>query len=171
MKRSRSIPRWAALALAPFVWLVAIPLGHGVVPWALSLIGWRFGWRDGSPARWNLIGLAPVAVGVIVLVWLMLIGFAQAAKMLERVELDWSPKIFLKRGPYAYTRHPMYLAELALWFGWAIIFGSPAVLAGFSILLIAVYRLAPREEQDLEAKFGDEYREYMSEVPRWLSIR
>jgi hypothetical protein len=30
--RKAGIPRWAALALAPFVWLIAIPLVHGVCP-------------------------------------------------------------------------------------------------------------------------------------------
>jgi hypothetical protein len=42
-----TIPRWAALALAPLVWLVAIPIGHGVVPWARPR---RF------PTGWSSIG-------------------------------------------------------------------------------------------------------------------
>lgn len=169
-KRSRSIPRWAALALAPLVWLVAIPFGHGIVPWAVSVLGPRYGWHDGHLAYWNLLGLAPVAAGTVILLWLMVLGFAQAAKLPERVELDWSPKILLKRGPYAFSRHPMYLAELALWLGWAILYGSLPVLAGFIVLCTVVRRLGPREERDLEAKFGEQYREYMSGVPRWLRI-
>jgi protein-S-isoprenylcysteine O-methyltransferase Ste14 len=116
MKRSPNIPRWAALTLAPLVWLVVIPLGHGVVPWAVSLLGRRYGSHEGGPAYGNLLGLVPVVAGTVVLLWLMLLGFAEAGKIPTRVELDWSPKIVLERGPYAVSRHPMYLAELALWF-------------------------------------------------------
>jgi hypothetical protein len=101
MKRVRNIPRWAALARAPLVWLVAIPLGHGVIPWAVSLLGHRYGWHQGNPAYWNLLGFVPVAAGVFVLLWLMVIGFAAAAKIPKRVKLDWSPKIILERGPYS----------------------------------------------------------------------
>ncbi len=166
--RKAGIPRWAALALAPLVWLVAIPLGHGVVPWAISLLGPRYGWADGKPAVWNLPGLLPVAAGAVVLLWLMVLGFAQAAKVPERVELDWSPKLLLTQGPYAFSRHPMYLAELALWLGWAVLYGSFPVLIGFLALCLVVSLLAPREERALEAKFGEAYREYKARVPRWL---
>ena len=88
----------------------------------------------------------------------------------ERVQLDWSPKIFFKRGPYEFSRHPMYLAELALWLGWAIFYGSLGVLAGFAVFAIVVSRLGPIEERALEARFGEEYRAYAKDVPRWLRI-
>ena len=166
----RSIPRWAAFALAPLVWLVAIPLVHGVVPWAVSWLGPRYGWHDGIPSYWNLIGLIPVLAGAIVLLWLMVVGFVHAAKMLERVELNWRPNILLTSGPYRFCRHPMYVGELALWIGWATLFGSPVVLVCLIAFLIVVGRLAPKEERDLEAAFGEQYREYMNAVPRWLSV-
>ena len=50
-------------------------------------------------------------------------------------------------------------------------YGSLTVLAGFTILCIIVHRLGPKEERDLEARFGNQYREYKSRVPRWLWIR
>jgi protein-S-isoprenylcysteine O-methyltransferase Ste14 len=166
-----SIPRWAALTLAPLVWLVAIPFAHVVAPWAISRLGPRYGWEHGSPGYWNSIGLLSVGAGAVVLVWLMILGFAQAAQVPERVQLDWSPKIFFKRGPYEFSRHPMYLAELALWLGWAIFYGSLSVLAGFAVFAIVVSRLGPIEERSLEARFGEGYRAYANDVPRWLRIR
>ncbi len=75
--------------------------------------------------------------------WLMVVGIREAARLPARVELDWAPKILIERGPYAFSRHPMYLADLALWLGWAITFGSFTVLAGFTILCVAVHRLGP----------------------------
>jgi len=76
-KRPHSIPRWAALTLAPLVWLVAIPLAHGVVPWAISLLGPRYGWHDGSRASWNPYGSLMVLIGFIV--FCIVIGHAQLA--------------------------------------------------------------------------------------------
>ena len=164
--RKAGIPRRLAFGLAPFLFLVA----HGVLPWAISLLGPWYGWTDGSPAVWNLLGLVPVAVGVLGLLWLTVNGYAQYAQVPERVELNWEPKILMTRGPYAYSRHPMYLTELALWLGWAVMYGSIIVLAGLVALCVVVSILAPREERALEAKFGEAYRQYRARVPRWLGL-
>jgi protein-S-isoprenylcysteine O-methyltransferase Ste14 len=168
--RKAGIPRRLVFVLSPLVFLVAIPLAHGVVPWALSLLGPWYGWADGSPAVWNLLGLVPVAIGIMVLLWLMIVGCTQIGQLPERVEVNWDPKILMTRGPYAYSRHPMYLAELGLWLGWAVLYGSVIVLAGFVVLGVVVSILAPREERALEAKFGEAYCQYRARVPRWLGV-
>jgi protein-S-isoprenylcysteine O-methyltransferase Ste14 len=63
----------------------------------------------------------------------------------------------------------MYVAELALWLGWALFFGSLPVFLGFIALLLVVNLvLVPREEQTLEAVFGQAYLMYKKQVPRWL---
>jgi protein-S-isoprenylcysteine O-methyltransferase Ste14 len=106
--------------------------------------------------------------GVIVLVWILVLGLSLGSELPEQVELDWSPKVFLERGPYAVSRHPMYLAEAALWLGWAILFGSAAVLLGCLLMCIGVSIVARKEELALELKFGAAYRQYKATVPRWL---
>jgi protein-S-isoprenylcysteine O-methyltransferase Ste14 len=73
------------------------------------------------------------------------------------------------RGPYAFTRNPMYLAEVALWLGWAIYFGSSGVLVAEVVLwTIVSFVVVPREERTLEAVFGEPYARYNNGVPRWL---
>jgi protein-S-isoprenylcysteine O-methyltransferase Ste14 len=63
----------------------------------------------------------------------------------------------------------MYVAELGLWLGWALFFGSPGVLIGFVVLLSVVSLvILPREERGLEAAFGQAYLQYKDRVPRWL---
>ena len=141
-----------------------------MLPWAISLLGPWYGWTDRSPALWNLVGLVPVALGVVGLLWLIVNGYAHYAQVSERVELTWEPKLLMTRGPYAYSRHPMYLTELALWVGWAVLYGSIIVFAGLITLCVVVSILAPREERALEAKFGEAYRQYMARVPRWQGI-
>jgi protein-S-isoprenylcysteine O-methyltransferase Ste14 len=100
----------------------------------------------------------------------MLFGFTQYRDLPEWVPIDWSPAILMTGGPYAVSRHPMYVGELALWLGWVILYGSVPVLIGFAALGAVVARLAPREERALEAKFGDAYRRYKARVPRWVGL-
>ena len=130
--RPAGIPRWLALALSPVVW-VALPAVHAGIPWALSHLGPRYGWADGGPSGWNLLGYVPVAVGAVLLVWIMVFGLSQYRNLPERVPIDWSPALLMTGGPYAFSRHPMYIGELALWLGLAVLYGSPAVLAGFAV--------------------------------------
>ena len=160
-----SIPRWMALILAFFAWLVAIPMAHGVVPWAISSLSPRIGWTEGRPGILNLLGLMPVTVGAALLLWVLVVGVAQTPK---RVRLSLTPSVLLMRGPYAFTRNSMYLAEMGLWLGWALFYGSVSVLIGFVVLCVAVSILVPREERTLEAQFGETYLQYKKTVPRWL---
>ena len=63
----------------------------------------------------------------------------------------------------------MYVAELGLWFGWALFFGSLVVSIGFVVLLSLVnVVILPREERGLEATFGQAYLQYKGQVPRWF---
>ena len=79
------------------------------------------------------------------------------------------PLLLIMRGPYRFTRNPMYVAELGLWLGWALFFGSPGVFIGFVVLLSVVSLvILPREERGLEAAFGQAYLQYKDRVPRWL---
>lgn len=161
-----SIPGWLARILSFFTWFVVIPLAHCGIPWAMSLLTTRFGWTDGHPGIWNLLGLIPVVIAGVVLVWIFVTGIAQTP---ERVRLGLIPPFLLVRGPYAFTRNPMYVGELGLWLGWSIFYGSVIVLIGFVVLCIVINFVAlPREERTLEAQFGDDYLQYRRTVPRWL---
>ena len=73
-RRPAGIPRWLAIALAPIVGLVGFPAAHAGIPWALSHLGPRYGWADEEPAGWNLLGYAPVAVGAVLLLWIVVFG-------------------------------------------------------------------------------------------------
>ena len=160
-----SLPRWLALVFGCFAFFVAIPLVHCALPWAISLLTPHYGWIDGRPGIGNLFGLIPIVFGIVCLVWIMILGFAQTP---EKVALEWNSPFLLMRGPYALTRNPMYVAELGLWLGWAIFYGSIIVFIGFIVFCVAVNFFLPREERALEIRFGEAYRQYKRKVPRWL---
>lgn len=161
-----SVPGWVALIIALFFWVILLPLVHAGIPWALSLLGPRYAWMNGRPATWNLLGLIPIALATILLIWLMILHFSRIPK---RVKVERTPTYLLTRGPYRFTRNPMYIAELLLWFGWAIFYGS--IIISVALLVMALLmdkRVIAREEGDLAARFGEAYREYKKQVPRWF---
>jgi protein-S-isoprenylcysteine O-methyltransferase Ste14 len=165
--RGRGIPRWVLLLLALFGWLVGVPLAHGVLPWVLSWLATRHGWTAGYPGTWNWLGLIPIAAGAAVLIWIFAAGLARAREIPGRMQ-KLAPPFLMTAGPYAYTRNPGYVAEMALWLGWAILFGSLAILVGFVVLTVVIFLVLPREERGLERQFGETYRQYQARVPRWL---
>ena len=169
-RQPASIPRWLAIALTPIVWLVALPAVHAGIPWALSHLGPRYGWTDGGPSGWNLLGYVPVVAGAILLVWIMMFELSQNRNLPERVPIDWSPVFLMTGGPYSLSRNPMYVGELALWLGLAVLYGSPVILAGFVVWIAVMRRLVVREELGLEAAYGDLYHRYKTHVPRWIGL-
>ena len=72
-------------------------------------------------------------------------------------------------GPFRYVRNPLYLGNIALWVGFALI-ARLAWLAPIVLVLLAVeyHAIVRWEEQMLEARLGAAYRAYASDVPRWL---
>src|SRR5574341_221550 len=157
-KRVKSLPRWLALLVALIFWLVGVPLFYGLLPWAISLLTPRYGWSEGHPANWNLLGLIPIVIGTACLIWIMILHLAQTPNIPQRVEMESTPSYLLRRGPYALSRHPMYLSELALLLGWAIFYGSSAVFVAFIAACVFFnFVNVPNEERALEARFGDAY--------------
>jgi protein-S-isoprenylcysteine O-methyltransferase Ste14 len=71
-------------------------------------------------------------------------------------------------GPYAYVRHPQYVGFISIMFGFLMQWPTLVTLAMFPILVYMYARLARREEQEVLAEFGEEYRRYMQATPAFL---
>ncbi len=166
-----TLPRRFALALVPLVWGIGLPAVHAGVPWLLSRLATRHGWQGGTPGWINGLGLLPVAAGTLLLLSVLVEGLRRRREVPERMEVGWRPQMLLTRGPYAITRHPMYLGELLLWLGWSLWYGSVPVAAGFLLFLPAAAWFARREDTALAAAFGDAWRDYAVRVPRWPGAR
>jgi protein-S-isoprenylcysteine O-methyltransferase Ste14 len=155
------LSRRLTVLLTPVVFLVVAPAVMAFVPWALS----HLGPRASSP---NRVGLVLVGIGYAGLAWTMVSALRRVDELPDRLPADWSPKILLVRGPYAFSRNPIYVFELVMWIGWAVVHGSVVAgvgtLPAFGLMRLLVWR----EERDLLARFGDAYRSYAGAVPRWL---
>ena len=115
-------------------------------------------------------GLAsPNGLGLMAGLAFMVVGFALAIFPARRFRkagtsvLPGEPSTALVReGMYKATRNPIYIGLcIVLTSVWMLILLVPTVI-------ILHWGVVKREEDYLTWKFGDDYRRYMSQVPRWL---
>jgi protein-S-isoprenylcysteine O-methyltransferase Ste14 len=146
------------LVRPPIAWFVAIIAGivlNYVVP--LPFL------PDAFPGV--LIGGALFIAALALAIWAMRTMTAAG----ETVPTNEPTTAIVERGPYRYTRNPIYLGMVLALIGLAIALDTLwmlAVLVPFA--LIIHYGVIKREEAYLERKFEGEYREYQTRVRRWL---
>lgn len=106
--------------------------------------------------------LIHVPLGIIIII----LGFYLMQKAHVVVE-PGEPGV-VSTGVFARVRHPMYLGSILLYVGGMIATISMLTLIPVVIIIIVYNYLASYEEQKLEEKFGDEYREYKKKVRKWI---
>jgi protein-S-isoprenylcysteine O-methyltransferase Ste14 len=95
--------------------------------------------------------------------------------LLGEVVRTWSSgflekNVFLQtRGPYAMTRHPLYLGNIVIGVGFAFMGnslpGGGVLLAGLAIIFTITMQ---EEEVALSLRFGKNYKDYVDRVPRLI---
>jgi protein-S-isoprenylcysteine O-methyltransferase Ste14 len=72
-------------------------------------------------------------------------------------------------GVYRWTRNPMYLGMALAYVGGSFVVNSGWCLVLLPVAVVLVQLLAIRpEERYLTGKFGESYKRYRSQVPRWM---
>lgn len=114
----------------------------------------------------RLLGILVAAIGLALLVltirMFILLG--------DGTIMPWAPsRKLITANIYGYVRNPMILGLVILQIGETILFVSPgiALLAALHFVVNHIYFIMS-EEPGLESRFGDEYREYKQNVPRWI---
>ena len=151
-----------AIALLPGTVSVLVPI---VVLIGTGLnVGWGLGGVvDTLPV---LLGLTLIAAGFSLWLWTVRL-FARIGR---GTLAPWDPtRRLVVEGPYRHVRNPMITAVLAVLAGEAALFGSPPLLIWFAAFFAINYAgFCVYEEPDLERRFGEDYRAYKRNVPRWL---
>ena len=78
------------------------------------------------------------------------------------------PPCVIKVGLFAHVRHPMYVSEVLLYVGLFLLSLSLAALAVGIGAIFFLRTICRHEERLLLERYGDEYRDYMRDVPMWL---
>ncbi len=156
-------PRDAAAVrvFPPGVPLLTILLGIGLNHlWPLEL-----GFALGAPARYWVGGA--IVVGA-----LLGLGFYSVTlvRRTGQSENPWKPTTeIVNRGPFRFTRNPMYLQMVLGCIGFAIILTNMWILLLTPVCAWVLHRFAILpEEAYLERKFGEKYLSYKRKVRRWL---
>lgn len=105
------------------------------------------------------------------LVFIIFAGFILLARAWKVLYAAQQAGNLAATGPYAYVRHPQYVAFVLIVFGFLLQWPTILTLVMFPVLVWMYVRLARREEQDALAEFGDAYARYMESTPAfWPSL-
>jgi protein-S-isoprenylcysteine O-methyltransferase Ste14 len=78
-------------------------------------------------------------------------------------------KKVIDAGFYRYTRNPMYLCHLAVFFGEFLLTGYTILLVYLVLAWLGLHLFVTHwEEPDLKKRLGKPYLEYLQRVPRWF---
>jgi protein-S-isoprenylcysteine O-methyltransferase Ste14 len=145
-----------ALVRPPIVYLVAIVAGLGL----------EASWP--TPPLPNAIALLGVVL-VLLAVTLFALSIRELRVARTTFRTQQPTTTIVRTGPYRRSRNPIYLAFTLLQLGIGLWQNSAWVLGLLVPALVLVsWGTIAREERYLEEKFGDEYRLYKADVPRWL---
>ena len=74
----------------------------------------------------------------------------------------------IKKSVFGVVRHPIYLSEILLYLGLLMLSMSLAAVVIWVIAIGFLHYISRYEEKLLLARFGEEYEQYMREVPMWI---
>ena len=74
----------------------------------------------------------------------------------------------IRTGVFSFVRHPIYLSEILLYLGFLMLNVSLAAGVVWVIGIGFFHYISRYEEKLLLARFGEEYKHYMAEVPMWI---
>jgi protein-S-isoprenylcysteine O-methyltransferase Ste14 len=117
-------------------------------------------------------GGVPVAAGILVIAAALALAAASIREFRNAgtsFETRQPATALVVRGPYRWSRNPIYLAFLVLQLGIALLANS-AWIAAMIVPLVAVLHVGVivREERYLSRRLGPAYDAYRASVRRWL---
>lgn len=148
------------LKVPPVVLVAVVAVGM----WAVSRIAlnshFTFPYVEWWSAGLVLLGIFIAIAGVL--------QFRMAGTTVDPRVPDQSSNLVVS-GIYRYSRNPMYLGFLLALCGWCVFLGSmvSVLFLPVFILYMNCFQIVP-EERFMQEKFGASYRQYRSQVRRWI---
>ncbi len=118
---------------------------------------------DSSLTVW--LGWGLIAVGLVLMLWAATEFLRHKTSVVPRRV----PDALIARGPYRWTRNPIYLADATVFLGFALLRGSI-----IGVLLVPVFmklievRFIRGEERRLAAEFPEAFAKFSARTRRWL---
>jgi methanethiol S-methyltransferase len=155
--------------------MVAMAFEMFGIPMSMYIIAWIFGSNllpDGilwGHTLYGVIGHTGMYIGMV----MILIGITLAAMGWRVVyKRYWSKEEgkgeLVTDGIYRYIRHPQYTGFLMVTLGMIFDWATLPMLIMWPIMAVLYYRLARKEEGDMEQEFGQQYVEYKRNTGMFL---
>ena len=110
-------------------------------------------------------GVLLLLFGFLIRVWATTHFYAHAMRVISLVPQG----TLVTSGPFRFSRNPLYLGgNVFMFFGAAMLLGSPSALVATALHLPLVDRMIRREEKQLQRQFGEAWQSYAKRVRRWL---
>lgn len=138
-------------------------------PLTIYILAWFFGYKNplthesghllypelGMLSPFHFISLLMIGGGIFLI--------AKAWSKIYHAE-----DMLITDGAYAYVRHPQYLGIFLITSGFLLQWITIPTAIMLPILVVVYYRLAKKEEKELEERFGEEYKHYRRTVSMFL---
>lgn len=110
-------------------------------------------------------GIVLIIIGLVINIW----ADSLFKKEKTTVKPNKTPSKLINKGPFRFSRHPMYLGFVLFLLGIVIVLGSlSSFIAPIMMFITLDRKFIPPEEEQMEKRFGKKYLEYRRRVRRWL---
>jgi protein-S-isoprenylcysteine O-methyltransferase Ste14 len=163
VENPRLYQRALAMLLMPLVVVI-------IVPWVLraSFTSIDTSWADLPALAWvgRILGVILFSGGLSIFFWCVSLFVSVGRGTLA----PWDPtRKLVSVGPYDHVRNPMISSQILFLLCEALFLGSSVVaIWALVIFFINHFYFIYSEEPGLEKRFGESYREYKRQVPRWI---
>ena len=159
MSQTQPLPPPWYLKVPPPIWGLAMLLAAAGLDWAANTRTIAYVPSLPLAILFSTAGIALAAWG----------RFLFASENTEIMPTSVSNKKLVTRGPFRFTRNPMYLGLVLLSVGIAFAFGALAYfLVPVGLFVICNNGFIPFEEAKMQRQFGEEYGAYLHRVRRWI---
>jgi protein-S-isoprenylcysteine O-methyltransferase Ste14 len=113
----------------------------------------------------RIIASALILMGVAVFA-MAIRNFSSAATPVQGTK---PTRVLVTTGIYRWSRNPIYLGMFLIYVGIGTAVRSPSiVILTLPLAIVMRYGVVAREENYLQRRFGDAYRDYKAHVHRWI---